>query len=79
LKIGYKIKSKVIKSQTTTLNLGYVKQQPSSVQGKKKWLPNGTPYTQIGRQPQFNGEKMQQDAKISRQDAKINRHQLPMG
>jgi hypothetical protein len=57
LKIGYKIKSKVIKSKTTTLNLGYVKQQPSRSK-VEKWLPNETPYRQIGKQPQFNGEKM---------------------
>ncbi len=40
LKIGYRVKSKVIKSKATTLNLKYTKQQPSKVQGRKmatKW------------------------------------------
>ncbi len=31
----------------------------------KKWLPNGTLCKQIGKQLQFNGEKWQQDVKIS--------------
>jgi hypothetical protein len=57
LKIGYKVKSKVVKLEATTLNLRYAKQPPSRVQGKK-WLLNGTPCRQIGKQLQFNGEKM---------------------
>ncbi len=41
-----------------------------------KWLPNGTPCRQIGKQLQFNGKKWQKDTKTSRQDAKLCRHQL---
>jgi hypothetical protein len=40
LKIGYKVKFRVVKSEATTLNLRYVKQQLSRVQGRKmatKW------------------------------------------
>jgi hypothetical protein len=64
LKTRYIVKSKVVKSEATTLNLRYAKQQPSRIQGKK-WLPNGTLCKQIGKQLQFNGEKWQQDVKIS--------------
>jgi predicted RNA-binding protein with RPS1 domain len=35
LKIGSRVKSRVIKLEETTLNLRYVKQQPNKVQGRK--------------------------------------------
>jgi hypothetical protein len=40
LKTEYRVKSKVVKSKATIVNLRYAKQQPSRVQGKKmatKW------------------------------------------